>query len=716
MASTMEMKAFEEQINLSLLSDIIAFVVDTIKADYTQKENLRRRCILLNYDVKSEDFQKKYGFLYLGELLERYEERFGMSVQDRRAIALALGYTRDVTTKEMFVGNQRNAFLQEVRRHADEDVYLTGALYLLNEGQRGEMDWLERLCGLGQEKTETLIFTMSLFPDFEQAFLRFKSQLLHLLGNGRTMALYGNMQILSGLIGNLRPVIKAMRGNSLTLLRALCALPVSFVKEDSKYHKVLLEHGYTAFEIAYANIMAIRCRAAPNALNSNSIVTEKIVVDLFRRVFAQDCACAEEIYPLLSELFTQYKEFSIRCYGESGLLDVLDEGPSIQNADTFSWFTNHAPLSHPAFAAFNILECRWDGLAKGISDEKYLELFEKGLNGSMDKAVIQDHIDRYDTLTGGNYLSLYRKESSCRRFSLMIEKGIFDLWAEFCGCLDEKGVICRPEMLDYIKSYIRGWKTEQAFHFYEQFLPRYGLDGYQKYLKPRDIRFTEGLLDWESYYKRVNRITLERSYLKGNPQGTGILLYWLEEYLFRYEPATYISFICKLLQSETTKALLPQAGLRGLFDLVIDQTELGAYEIITLKQTYWTQEELQAEEAAKRAASLEKEKNRKLQLSQDIKARYEKDVDGTLVSLRKYMSVHHSTDEERSLTYQVVYEKLPQLLAEKQFILERGEADHLLYICAELASKKIMRFTEAQAHISKIKEVAAYDAGNDTSK
>ena len=72
MASTMEMKAFEEQINLSLLSDIIAFVVDTIKADYTQKENLRRRCILLNYDVKSEDFQKKYGFLYLGELLERH--------------------------------------------------------------------------------------------------------------------------------------------------------------------------------------------------------------------------------------------------------------------------------------------------------------------------------------------------------------------------------------------------------------------------------------------------------------------------------------------------------------------------------------------------------------------------------------------------------------------------------------------------------------------
>lgn len=46
---------------------------------------------------------------------------------------------------------------------------------------------------------------------------------------------------------------------------------------------------------------------------------------------------------------------------------------------------------------------------------------------------------------------------------------------------------------------------------------------------------------------------------------------------------------------------------------------------------------------------------------------------------------------ERSLTYQVVYENLPQLLAEKQFMLECGEADHLLYICAELANRKIMR-------------------------
>lgn len=182
MESMMEMIAFEEQINLPLLNDIIVFVADTAKADYTQEQALRKRCMLLSYNAKSSEFQQKYGFLYLGELLERYESRFGMSIQDRRAIALALGYTRHIVTNEMFVGNQFDAFLRELNRNADGDIYLTGALYLLNEGQRGETEWLERLYTLGQEKTEELIFTMSILPDFEQAFLRNKGRLIHLLG------------------------------------------------------------------------------------------------------------------------------------------------------------------------------------------------------------------------------------------------------------------------------------------------------------------------------------------------------------------------------------------------------------------------------------------------------------------------------------------------------------------------------------------------------
>ena len=54
-----------------------------------------------------------------------------MPIQDRRAIALALGYTKEIATDDMFVGNQRDVFIQSIRQYINLDVYLTGAMYLL---------------------------------------------------------------------------------------------------------------------------------------------------------------------------------------------------------------------------------------------------------------------------------------------------------------------------------------------------------------------------------------------------------------------------------------------------------------------------------------------------------------------------------------------------------------------------------------------------------
>lgn len=140
------MSAYGLQINLKLLGDIIAFVVTTAKANYAQVEELRKRCIF-PLSSTSEAMQRDYGFLYLGELLERYEERFGMTLPDRRAIALSLGYTRDIATPEMFVGSQRADFIQGVRRCAEDDLYLTGALYLIHGGESGAAAIEQISCG-----------------------------------------------------------------------------------------------------------------------------------------------------------------------------------------------------------------------------------------------------------------------------------------------------------------------------------------------------------------------------------------------------------------------------------------------------------------------------------------------------------------------------------------------------------------------------------------
>ena len=96
--------------------------------------------------------------------LERYEERFGMTVPDLRAIALALAYTRSLTTPEMFVGPQRDNFLRNVRKAAAGDVYLSGALYLLDDSRDGATDRELKLTDADFDSTEDLLFVGHVLP------------------------------------------------------------------------------------------------------------------------------------------------------------------------------------------------------------------------------------------------------------------------------------------------------------------------------------------------------------------------------------------------------------------------------------------------------------------------------------------------------------------------------------------------------------------------
>ena len=151
MLDSLELTAYRSAVNLPLLNDIIAFIRDASEASPGKRAALRRNCVFLDASASGGAFQEKYGFLYLGELLERYEERFGMSARDFRAIALALAYAKDLTDDSMFVGPQRRNFLQRVKSGADGDIYLTGALYLLEENPELESKLTE-----GPASTEEL--------------------------------------------------------------------------------------------------------------------------------------------------------------------------------------------------------------------------------------------------------------------------------------------------------------------------------------------------------------------------------------------------------------------------------------------------------------------------------------------------------------------------------------------------------------------------------
>lgn len=711
MLSQTELMIFSNQINLTLLNDIVSFVWNTSDADYGRKRALSESCFFLDLAGGSDAFQKKYDFLYLGELLERYEDRFGASIQDFRAIALALGYTRDIVTDSMFIGSQRADFIRKLTRRADGDLYLTGALYLLHQGDK-KSDAFENklLCEYGA--AEELLFSISLLQDREDVFSQFKAQLLHLLGSKRTLPVLGNMRLLNWLITWLIPHVKSVRGKDMALFRALTALPTSFVRPDSKPYSVLQEHGYTPLEIAYANMMAVLSQTAKGVLSLGSIVTQKIVVALFQEVLRHSENLSPEVYDLLTEIYKKYARFRVRCYGCETLAEVLKTAPHISNTETFLWFSKLASIYHPALSGFDILDTKWDTLASTLELKNYMTLFELGLSDELSAEDIQRRIDRYDALTGTSYLAVYQNRYDGSHFSLLVKKGIIDLWREFQSSLDSDGAITRPDFVARIRDYLYNLPTIQAYQFYEKFIGAYGIRGLTQFFSKGYQNLYSFMVDETSYRDRGEyalTVKMEQPYLDDDKRRQ--LLLWLEEYVFLNCPEKYLSLVAAVLYNEAIAALFPAENQRAMFDLVIDQPGLPQAIISSLKRRYQTEDEKLAEENAAEAARQKAEQRRKLDLTQELREKYAEKSDGTFAYDDDFLGRYDYRQESRGISARIVYEHLDKRLSQQAYQLNSNEITHFLTVCAVLMKYKVISFQAVQNYILEIKE-GTHNAGD----
>lgn len=694
-----EMKAFEDQINLKLLGSIVSFVAQTASATVTQKNAIRRRCIFSSVPADSSAMQQEYGFLYLGELLERYEERFGMTPQDRRAIALALSYTKDIATDGMFVGSQRTDFIQSVEKTASGDIYLTGALYLLHEGQRDGLTYENQLKEWQFTQTEELLFAMSLFPNAEQALALFKPQLSHLLGQGRTLPVLGNTAIFQWMIAMLFPLKKQLKSKNMTVIRALLALPVSFVRESGKPYGYLLGSGYTPLEITYANVLAVESQCVPGGPGRASLTMEKIVVALFRKVMSNEEALPTSVYEQLTRLYSAYSRFEIKCYGVNRLSDVLNGGDRIREPETMAWFIGCESVYHPAVGGFNIMETKWDSLATKLEPSVYQTLFEQSLYESMGTTELQCRIDRYNELTQGNYLDYYSTDHAGGCFSLLVRAGIIDLWAAFQNSIGPDGTVTAPAMCRRIGEYVNGIQTIQAFRFFGQFLPQYGFDGVNQYLDPYRRGFKGSLWARNNNWTGEITLTISRDFLKDDANGLLTMLHWAEEYFFTHAPEQYMFFVLALLANKDAAVLLSQEDRRRLYELVICQTGIPGYTVEKLKQLYQTPEERQAEQSAREAAEVEQKRQNHLELIQCIEDDYADTQDGTVQSVQKFLDHHRYRKGQREIAACVVRRELEPLLQGKSYLLDRKEAACFLDICGWMLGLGMMEWAEIQSYI-----------------
>lgn len=719
--------ALQTEVNIELFNDIFAFIVKTTAVDAVPVIRNLEACHPWYSRSGSRNIQEQYGFRYFGELLERFEDRAGSGIADIRAIALAMAWGKELLTADMFVGSQQNDFIGKITAMSAGDSYLKGALYLLDKDGRGKTPLAE----LEQSKytrTEELLFVLSLYDDFGQAIEVYKPQLLALVGASRSIPVYGNVGLMSWLIKRLDTILKGCRAKDMALFRALYALPTSFVKAGDRYHTVLMDNGYTTDEIVYMNSCLLYFRPLRYTIDRDSIVAEKIAAQLCKVFINSEKTHTQEVYGYLGWLLSRYDDFTIKIQGYTGLFEAIKNEIQLINPRTFIWlygFVNESYLFD-----FDILDDKWDILSKELNAKAYRELFNEQLKNHREEIPekTKERIGRYDSLTGSSYLLAFENayEYDDTEFALLVNKGILDLATAYSACPgletlhEDTGDDNKPPILRYIRNYVKGIHSRESFEFMRAFFRDNNFDEMHRlfsngssYYRSKTAFFKDELYKGprHNYSDKDQRFNIKRPFLSNEEHRE--LFGWLDDYMFRYDAASYAVFSALMLLDPFIPTLFSSDELRRIYDMVIG---LGIDVIKDnrreLKEKYLTEAEQKAEKDAEAARQIEQKRIDEEKVTQEMRKELEQTYDGSFKSLLKYLDKHDYSIYNREKYSRLASEYLGKTLLNNSNKLARKEIGRFLQFAGKLVKNGTITYEELKAHILLIEEVADHAANS----
>lgn len=306
-----ENEAFEKKVNIELCNKLINYIIKISDNDYRSTlKNISDKCIWFK-SLNNVDMQKDFQVKYLGELLERYEEKIGDNINDIRAIALALGFTTESITTNMIVGNQLVNFITKINTMAEDDIYLQGALYLYNNKKNEQ--YKTNLLKNHYLETEDLIFVLSLFDDIEKIYTLLRDQIIELLGKKRTIGVINNIKLYSWFINRFYSIIKKDRKKDAAILKSLLILPTQLIKSNNSNYTILISNNYKEEEILYLNYGFLYYSLIPKTVRmGNSITEERIAINLCKTLLDSEYSCEESLYKLIDSILKKYEHLDIK--------------------------------------------------------------------------------------------------------------------------------------------------------------------------------------------------------------------------------------------------------------------------------------------------------------------------------------------------------------------------------------------------------------------
>ena len=702
-----EFGKYGNDINIPLFNSILSMAISTTRKEYAG-EAYRKAIHRTIWGERFYDYEKyfePYTLKYLGEVLERFESKFGSDIKHFRAVALAFAYSSPFVDASMFIGQQKEVFLSKLKKVSQDDIYLQGALCLYDQ----DKEKLHALTERKFTKTEEVLFVLSLYDDKATGFEVLWPELVRLLGMDRTLPVLDNASVYAWFVENYREQIKRCRKKDNAILRALIKLPTMYVKTDSPVYKVLKDHGYSEKEIIYANSHLILKNGLSEQLSYTSIPAEKVATE-FCVTYLNDSEKHEQsVYDYIHHLFTLYKQFNVKYQGYQGIWEAVKERLHPVEVHTALWLFQNVQ-GYEGYD-YDVFDPEWDILAKNLGSEKYWDLFTRQLIRQKDSLTlisIDKWLKKYKELTGLNYFDQFKKSHLLgdESFCLLVDIGKLDLWEYFQKYIEQSDIEKNRYSYfeQYLLNYIKTIRTKTAYLFWEKFLGKYTFVD-SRHFFGSSFHFHEQFWRQESSYgysRNGSKLDFQRDFLTNEEEE--ILYNWISESIYLGRPDQAFSFAVCVLENDYAYELFGQNQMRLLYDQMIECGAIPEYKLNMLKKRYLSEEEFQADIIAQNKKEEEDKKRQEYEEQIKREEKLQEKYDGTLQSLYDYIKHFWIRSEKRKAAI-LALNKMNATLESNKGRLTRSEVFYLYKLCGQFISYGLMTIDMSIDQIKKISEI-----------
>lgn len=703
----MGFQAYENVINLPLLWQMKDLVLRIAK----EKKNCQAQTMLFG-NRSQQSMEEAYQLRYPGEALERYRERCGDTPENMRALAIALAECKELLGNDMFVGNQKEAFISRLRSASETDLYLCGALYVLTDRKAEKQKLEEKLLQYAPHTSQEFIYLQSVLSVWLPGYETDLGQWNRFLGIDRTMTAYGNQRIYAWFLNRFLQQVKKYRKKDGEVIKALAQFPFHHVKEGNAHWDRLCRAGYSGQEIIFLNMNLPFLSENPKRLFSDSIVMERIAVQGCLDILNAEKVESPLLFEEVTRFLSMYAKFPIRLEGTSGLTELLRNQVNLQDAEMFlylyqmkeNYFINNN------WFQVDLSEDRWNKLADILSTEIYTGLFEECFYFLADGQE-DAWLEKYEKLCGEPYYNLLwkpQRKYTGTVFKLLVRTGKIDLVGHLMRYAQERNKAdgqAVEEKWQYFLLHMSEMAKEidcyEVFQFWEAYEQLYGMEALRKFLGDRD-RISD-IVGFVTYSRESEKLWQGLDFLSVEDQKK--VFYWECDELYRHAPKYFNQFLLQFLLKKGID-LFPKEQFREIVEVLLTDLSENSYNARRLRTLYYTDEELAAYEAKENQKKKESEERQEQEKRENWRKELKKGMDAENRTLSPLSIIGRNAGSYNPKEYyEIAYSFVKEELEKGDYRVECSQLRSFLGLMGSMVMKKVAKWDDVCGMIQKLEVV-----------